>query len=38
MDINELHDDYFTELLDKLSKEIFLFGDFNTNLLNHDIY
>ena len=40
MDINEFNDDYLNELLDKLSKEnksIFLFGDFNINLLNYDI-
>ena len=41
MSINELHDGYLNELLDKLSKEnktIFLLGDFNINLLNYDIH
>ena len=40
MSINEFNDDYLNELLDKLSKEnktIFLFGDFNIDLLNFDI-
>ena len=40
MNINEFNDDYLNELLDKLSKEnktIFLFADFNINLLNYDI-
>ena len=39
MKINELNDDYLNELFGKLSKEnktIFLFGDFNINLLNYD--
>ena len=41
MNINEFHYDYLNELLDKLSKEnktIFLFGDFNINLLSYDIH
>ena len=41
MNINEFNDDYLNEVLDKLSKEnktIFLFGDFNINLLNYDIH
>ena len=41
MNTNEFNDDYLNELLDKLSKEnktIFLFGDFNINLLNYDIH
>ena len=41
MNINEFNDDYPNELLDKLSKEnktILLLGDFNINLLNHDIH
>ena len=40
MKINKFNDDHPNELLDKLSKEnkpIFLFGDFNINLLNYDI-
>ena len=41
MNINEFNDDCLNELLDKLSKEnktLFLFGDFNINLLNYDIH
>ena len=41
MNINEFNDDYFNELLDKLSKEnktIFLLSDFNINFLNYDIH
>ena len=41
MNINKFNHDYPNELLEKLSKEnktIFLFGDFNINLLNYDIH
>ena len=41
MNINEIDDDYTNDLLDKLSKEnktVFLFTDFNINLLNYDIH
>ena len=39
--INEFIHDYLNEILDKLSKEnktIFLYGNFNINLLNYDIH
>ena len=41
MNINEFNDDYFNEVLHKLSKEnktIFLLGDFSNNMLNYDIH
>ena len=41
MNINEFNDDYTNQLLDKLSKEnktVFLFADFNINLLNYDTH
>ena len=39
MDLNEFNDYYVNNLFDKLSKEsktVFLFGDFNIDLLNND--
>ena len=41
MNINEFSDDYTNQLLDKLSKEnktVFLFANFNINLLNYDTH
>ena len=41
ININEINDDYFNELPEKLSKEnktVFLLGDFNIKLLNYDIH
>ena len=39
MNVTEFNDDHLNEIFDKLSKEnktIFIFGDFNINLLNYD--
>ena len=41
MNINEFNDDYFNEILHKLSeknKTIFVPGDFSINLLNYDFH